>query len=154
MKRIAVFATACALGFGPADAQVSATDFSYSPVTPGSWIYRAVNGGSETSFVDGTGTTRMVIACGKVSRLVTLSRISTAPASALSFWTSSARRDLTARFDQPSGRVIAQVGSMDPLLDALTFSRGRFATMIAGSPALVLPADPEIAHVVEDCREA
>jgi len=154
VKRIALFATACALAFGPAKAQVSGTDFSYSPVNPGSWTYRAVTGGSEASFVDGTGATRMVIACGKVTRLVTLSRISTVPATGLSFWTSSTKRDLSARFDQPSGRVIAQVGAMDPLLDALAFSRGRFAAMMPGSPALVLPADPQIAHVVEDCRGA
>jgi len=154
VKRIALFATVCALAFGPAQAQVSATDFSYSPVIAGAWVYRAVTGGSEASFVDSSGATRMVIACGKVTRLVTLSRISTTPASGLSFWASSATRQLNARFDQPAGRVIAQVGGMDPLLDGLAFSRGRFAIMMAGSPALVLPADPEIAHVVEDCREA
>jgi hypothetical protein len=96
----------------------------------------------------------MVIACGKVTRLVTISRISAAPAASLSFWTSSATRDLGARFDQRAGRVIAQVGSTDALLDALAFSRGRFASMMPGSPALVLPAEPEIAHVVEDCRAA
>ena len=152
MKRIALFATACALASGFANAQASATDFSYSPVSPGSWSYRAVAGGSQASFVDGTGTTRMVIACGKVSRLVTISRISAAPAANLTFWTSSLSRDLGARFDQRAGRVIAQVGALDALLDALTFSRGRFASMMPGSPVLVLPAGPEIAHVVEDCR--
>ena len=152
MKRIALFAAVCVLAFGPANAQVTATDFSYSPVSPGSWVYRSVAGGSEASFVDGTGTTRMVLACGKITRLVTISRISAAPAASLAFWTSSLSRELGARFDQPSGRVIAQVGSMDSLLDALAFSRGRFASMMPGSPALVLPAEPEIAHVVEDCR--
>ena len=152
MKRIALFAAACLLAFGSSKAQVTATDFSYSPVSPGSWSYRAVAGGSEASFVDGTGTTRMVIACGKVSRLVTISRMSAAPAASLSFWTSSSSRNLGARFDQPSGRVIAQIGAMDSLLDALAFSRGRFASMMPGSPALVLPAEPQIAHVVEDCR--
>jgi hypothetical protein len=154
VKRIALIAAACAIAFGPANAQVTATDFNYSPVSPGSWVYRAVTGGSEASFVDGTGTTRMVIACGKVSRLVTISRISAAPAASLSFWTSSASRNLAARFDQSSGRVIAQVGAMDALLDALAFSRGRFASLMPGSPALVFPAEPEIAHVVEDCRAA
>lgn len=154
MKRIALFAAAFVLTSGSANAQVTATDFSYSPVSPGSWTYRGVAGGSEASFVDGTGTTRMVIACGKITRLVTISRISAAPAANLSFWTSSASRNLGARFDQPSGRVIAQVGAMDPLLDALAFSRGRFASLMPGSPALVLPAEPEIAHVVEDCRAA
>ena len=154
MKRIALFATACALVCAPAIAQETGVDFSYSPVSPGNWTYREIAGGSEASFVDGTGTTRMVLACGKVTRLVTLSRVSAAPAANLSFWTTSTSRSLGARFDQPSGRVIAQVGGMDPLLDALAFSRGRFAAMMPGSPALVLPAAPEVAHVVEDCRAA
>lgn len=154
MKRIALFATACALVCAPSIAQETGVDFSYSPISPGNWTYREIPGGSEASFVDGTGTTRMVVACGKVTRLVTLSRVSAAPAANLSFWTSSASRSLGARFDQPSGRVITQVGGMDQLLDALAFSRGRFAAMMPGAPALVLPAGPEIAHVVEDCRAA
>ncbi len=155
MKRIALIATACASLCTPAAAQENAAvDFSYSPVSAGSWGYREIAGGSEASFVDGTGPTRMLVACGKVTRLVTISRTSAAPAANLSFWTSSASRSLGARFDQPSGRVIVQVGNNDPLLDALAFSRGRFASMMPGSPALVLPAGPEVAHVVEDCRAA
>jgi hypothetical protein len=39
-----------------------------------------------------------------------------------------------------------------PLLDAMVFSRGRFAISMPGSPALVVPAGTEVAHVVEDCR--
>ena len=152
MRRIAFVAMAGALALCPLQAQTSGADFSYSPVSPGSWTYRAVTGGSEAAFVDGTGTTRMVIACGKVTRLVTLSRVSAAPAATLSFWTSSASRNLAARFDQPAQRVITQVGAMDPLLDAVAFSRGRFAVSMPGLPALVLPAGTEIGHVVEDCR--
>jgi hypothetical protein len=151
VKRIALIAMTCALASG-ASAQENRGDFSYSPVSTGAWGYREIAGGSEASFVDGAGTTRMVIACGKITRLVTLSRVSAAPAASLSFWTSSSSRSLSARFDQPSGRVIAQLGGTDPLLDALAFSRGRFAAMMPGSPALVLPAGPEVAHVVEDCR--
>jgi hypothetical protein len=149
VKKIAFAAMACALAFGPAKAQA---DFSYSPVSPGTWTYRAVAGGSEAAFVDATGTARMVVACGKVTRLVTLSRISAAPAASMSFWTSSATRDLASRFDQASGRVIAQLGAGDPLLDAIAFSRGRFAISMPGSPVTVLPAGTEVAHVVEDCR--
>ena len=156
MRRIAFVAMSGALAFSSLQAQVpmqpAQTDFSYWPVSPGRWTYRAVTGGSEAAFVDGAGATRMVIACGKLTRLVTLSRISAAPASSLSFWTSSDSRNLASRFDQPSGRIIAQVGGMDPLLDAIAFSRGRFAVSMPGSPALVLPAGIEIAHVVEDCR--
>ena len=152
MRRIAFFAMASALALCPLQAQTTGADFSYSPVSPGSWAYRSVTGGSEAAFVDGTGTIRMVVACGKLTRLVTLSRISAAPAATLSFWTSSATRNLSSRFDQPSGRIIAQVGAMDPLLDALAFSRGRFAVSMPGMAALIMPAGTEIAHVVEDCR--
>lgn len=157
MKRIASVAMACALAFGlgqfrAAQAQVSQVDFSDSPVLQGSWTYRPVAGGSEASFVDGAGAARFVIACGRVTRLVTLSRISSAPAANMSIWTSSASRNLPGRFDQASSRVIAQVGAMDPLLDAMVFSRGRFAVSMPGAPALVMPAGTEIAHIIEDCR--
>ena len=154
MKRIAFAAMAAALSCAKLQAQTpsAATDYSYSPITPGAWTYRPVAGGSEASFVDTTGITRLVATCGKVTRLVTLSRISAAPAATLSFWTSSATRDLPARFDINSKRVIAQIGASDPLLDALVFSRGRFAVSMPGSPALVAPAGTEVAHVVEDCR--
>jgi hypothetical protein len=121
-------------------------------VSPGSWSYRAAAGGSEASFIDGTGAARMVIVCGKVTRLVTLSRISSAPASSMSFWTSSLSRNLPSRFDQLTGRVIAQLGASDALLDAMAFSRGRFAVSMPGSPSLVLPVGAEVDHVVEDCR--
>ena len=155
VKTIAAAAMAAGLTFSAAQAQVptpTATDFSYAPVTPGAWIYRAVNGGAEAVFVDTSGTTRMVIGCGTTTRLITLSRVSPVPAANLAIWTSSGSRSLTARFDQPAQRVITQLGSMDTLLDAIAFSRGRFAVMMPGSPALVLPAGTEIAHIVEDCR--
>ena len=40
----------------------------------------------------------------------------------------------------------------DPLLDAMGFSRGRFALEQAGSAPLAIPAWPEIERVTEDCR--
>jgi len=156
VRRFAFVAMAGALSCASLQAQVPVApapiDHSYSPVSPGAWTYRAVPGGSEAAFVDSTNTTRIVVACGTVSRLVTISRISAAPAATLSFWTSSATRDLPARFDNLSKRVIAQVGARDALLDAMVFSRGRFAVSMPGSPALVVPAGTEVAHVVEDCR--
>ena len=151
LKRFALAALACAAAIAPAQAQ---TDFSYSAVSPGSWSYRAVTGGTEAVFADSSGATRMSIACGKTTRLVTLSRISAAPAANISIWTSSSARTLASRFNQPSGRVIAQVGATDSLLDAIVFSRGRFAISMPGAPALVLPTSPEVDHVVEDCRAA
>lgn len=40
----------------------------------------------------------------------------------------------------------------DPILDALAFSRGRFAIEVTGQPTLYLPSWPELSRVVEDCR--
>ncbi len=39
-----------------------------------------------------------------------------------------------------------------PVLDALAYSRGRFVIEVAGLAPSYLPAWPEVARVVEDCR--
>lgn len=40
----------------------------------------------------------------------------------------------------------------DPLFDQMAFSRGRFLVSVEGGGTLVVPAWPEFARVVEDCR--
>ena len=67
-------------------------------------------------------------------------------------WTSSTTRNLPARFEPATAQLIAELPRTDPLLDAIAFSRGRFAVSVSGTPALVLPAWPELTRVVEDCR--
>ncbi len=68
-------------------------------------------------------------------------------------------RSVPASFNPLTNRISIDVTSNDPLLDALAFSRGRIGVIVlqsAGSPVqsvqLVVPAWPEIARVVEDCR--
>jgi hypothetical protein len=39
-----------------------------------------------------------------------------------------------------------------PVLDAMAYSRGRFVVEVAGLTPSYLPAWPEVARVVEDCR--
>jgi len=46
----------------------------------------------------------------------------------------------------------AAIPAVDPLLDEMAFSRGRFAVETPGADALVVPARPEPARVIEDCR--
>jgi hypothetical protein len=50
------------------------------------------------------------------------------------------------------GASAAQLGARDPLLDAMAFSKGRFAVEVTGLPMLYLPAWPEVTRVIEDCR--
>jgi hypothetical protein len=51
----------------------------------------------------------------------------------------------------PEGGAQIVFPARDSLLDAMAFSRGRFVLQ-AGTADLVLPAWPEVARVIEDCR--
>lgn len=48
--------------------------------------------------------------------------------------------------------VFGQVPAADPVLDQMAFSRGRFLVTAEDGTSLVVPAWPEFARVVEDCR--
>ena len=48
--------------------------------------------------------------------------------------------------------IVARVPARDPLLDAMAFSKGRFAIEIAGLPTLYAPSWAEVTRVIEDCR--
>lgn len=130
----------------------SATDYSDAPMTQGSWSYRAVPGGSEAIFMDTGATIRLAFRCSRQTRAVSVSRISAAPAAALSVWTTSLTRTLPAQFEQNAMRVSAVVNAADGLLDAIAFSRGRIAIAMPGFAPLVVPTGPEAARAFEDCR--
>jgi hypothetical protein len=127
-------------------------DFNQSPVAPGSWSYQAVPGGSEARFVDTSATARLVIRCTKATRRVSISRTSSVAASSFNLWTSSTSRTLPARFEQNAMRVTAELAAYDAFLDAIAYSRGRIAVVMAGVETLVAPAWPEAARAIEDCR--
>jgi hypothetical protein len=119
-----------------------------APASPGDWRYREEGAGSAASF--GTAQDpQFVISCG-ANRQVSLSRRGAAGGSSLVVRTSFGDRSLPgAALD---GGVTASLAASDPLLDWMVFSRGRFAVEAEGSPRLVIPAWPEPARVIEDCR--
>jgi hypothetical protein len=67
-------------------------------------------------------------------------------------WTSSNSLSIPASFDPLTNRISASLPAYDGLLDAMSFSRGRISVTVSGTPMLVVPAWPELARVVEDCR--
>lgn len=84
-------------------------------------------------------------------RRIRLARIGgDAPASGLTIRTTFGERTLPAAGEGPA--TSATLASSDPLLDEIAFSRGRFLVHVEGVPDLVLPAWPEPARVIEDCR--
>lgn len=118
------------------------------PVTPGTWSYARDPRGSRATF----GGDRLVMRCDLAERRIVLSRGGSS-AAPLAVRTSSTTRAVSVR---PSGGAVPSVAAAfapnDPLLDAMAFSRGRFAIEQAGAPPLVMPAWAEIGRVIEDCR--
>src|SRR3954452_1140317 len=127
-------------------------DFTYAIPVAGTWTFAATPDGSAATFVNASALPQLTIRCVRATRRVGISRAATGAAPFLSVWTSSASRSVPASFDPATARMTIQLPAFDPLLDGLAFSRGRFAVYVAGNPALVLPAWPEVARVIEDCR--
>ena len=122
------------------------------PATPGTWSYRQDARGSIALYGIAGRDAALTLRCDQTARAIYLSRsgVVTAP---LTIRTTSLVRLVAV---QPTGGtpayVAAVLSSGDPLLDAMGFSRGRFAIEQPGAPTLVVPAWAEIERVIEDCR--
>jgi hypothetical protein len=110
-------------------------------LTPGDWSYRAEATGSAAEF--GAGTPAFAVRCAPSARQVVLERTGAPTGSRLIVRTSFGERTVTAGTPIPAA---------DPLFDQMAFSRGRFTIAAEGLPMLVIPAWPEPARAVEDCR--
>lgn len=136
----------------PAPPPPAAADWRDWPVTPGDWSYTRDGRGSRAAFGPSGGAARLVLRCDLGERRLYLSREGTSLAP-VAVRTSSMTRALPVRAEGgTSPRIAATLAAGDPLLDAMAFSRGRFAIEQAGAPTLVLPAWAEVGRVIEDCR--
>ena len=124
-----------------------------APLTRGAWFYGSDASGSQASFGAPQSEAIFLLRCDRAARRITLSREGAATAGQMAIRTSTNVRALPAGVrTEPLAYTSATLPASDPLLDAIAFSRGRFAVEAAGLPRLVLPAWPETARVVEDCR--
>ncbi len=113
-----------------------------APLSAGGWTYR----GGSAAFGP-AGSPSFVVAC--TGSRIRLERPG-ASGGMLTIRTSSEARNLPAT--PGSGGLVAELAAADPLLDAIAFSRGRFSVEAPGTARLVIPAWPEAARVVEECR--
>ncbi len=153
-KSIFALAAASALPFVSVASAQAPAQIDLEKVQPisGTWSYRAIAGGSEADMIDATATVRLEIRCNRATRTVSVIRTGVpAAAPSLSIWTTSLSRTVPARF-LATKELIADLQATDPLLDAIAFSRGRFATAASGAPMVAVPAWPETTRVIEDCR--
>lgn len=122
------------------------------PLTPGNWYYSSQSGASQAMFGAANSEAMFIVRC-EPSRQIVLSREGTPATAALTIRTTGTARSLPASVrTEPLAYASATVGANDPILDHMAFSRGRFTVEAQGLPMLVLPAWPEPARVIEDCR--
>jgi hypothetical protein len=126
-----------------------------APPTEGDWSYTPFAGTSMTqaSFGTGAGAAHLTLSCDLATRQVRLAQPAggaTGPVQ-VRIRTETADRLTQARPEGAS--LIVDFPASDSLLDAMAFSRGRFAVETAGRATLYVPAYPEITRVVEDCRK-
>ena len=120
----------------PAPAPPSPTDWRDMDLTPGNWSYD----GAAARYLAADGAA-FALRCDRSARRMTIEREGAA-GDMIVRTTAVERRFPEARAPLPP---------TDPFLDAIAFSRGRFTVEAAGR-VMVIPAWPEPARIVEDCR--
>lgn len=118
-----------------------------APLSPGTWLYRA----GVASFGPAGAAPSATLVCDAASRTVTLAVAHVGAGEAIDVTTSYGKRRLPAIAG--AGNMTARLAANDGLLDWMAYSRGRFRIDVAGAGPLTLPAWPEIARTIEDCRK-
>ena len=129
-------------------------DWRDAALTPGTWSYEPGTAGSSASFGTEVAGPLASLRCDRAAGRIALARAGAAPGPLpLTITTSTATRAFTAT---PVASAMPELAlaltPRDPVLDAMAFSRGRFVIEVAGLPTLYLPAWPELARVIKDCR--
>lgn len=131
----------------------ASTDWMDMPQTPGDWRYSAGSGQTRASYGSNYGAAQAIFAvtCDLGSRAITLARAGSATAPVgMRIRTETTERVLSASPHDAS--VSAALPPRDALLDAMAFSKGRFAVEVTGMTPLYLPSWIEVSRVLEDCR--
>lgn len=124
------------------------------PVTAGTWTWSVVSGRSTARFAQPGGPVLASLSCDRAGHQVLLARQGPGDRHmAMALTTTTGTRPLVSEpvLSSP-GWLVVTLSPRDPVLDAMAFSRGRFALEAAGAPTLTLPAWAEISRVIEDCR--
>ena len=124
------------------------------PLTPGDWQWHRDARGTVAMFGVTGQNAAFVIRCDLAERRISLTVPGTvATGATLTIQASDGARALPANATgtQPpyAGAALA---AGDGLLDRIAYSRGRFRVQLSGQPAIVIPAWPELARTVDDCR--
>ena len=115
-----------------------------APLTPGDWRYA----GGTATFAAPDGSALLTLRCS--AGVVAIDRSGTSNAASFVLRSETVSRSLSPT--TAGGWTSASLQAQDNLLDAIAFSKGRFAVENAGLPTLYVPSYPEVTRVIEDCR--
>jgi hypothetical protein len=122
-----------------------------APLTPGDWSYEA----GSAHFGEPTATI-LAISCSGGTLKITRAGGTGSQISMVIHAEAMSRSISVPVVATDDGRgtwsISAALSASDPLLDAMAFSKGRFAVEVPGLPTLYIPSYPEVTRVVEDCR--
>jgi hypothetical protein len=123
------------------------------PITPGDWVYRQDDRGSIALFGQPGADALVTLRCDQTRKKIYLSRAGIRTDAVMLVRASSIRKEYRAGGTGATPSYLAtEIMPNDPMLDAVAFSRGRFAIEVSGLPALAIPVWSEIPRIVEDCR--
>lgn len=125
-----------------------------APQSPGDWYYRATADGGVASFGSTDTEALLALTCHRGAQAIEIDEEGQASGPVtMTIRTEAQDRSLSAQPRGPGLSIVATtLSASDPLLDAMAYSKGRFAVQTTGLPTLYLPAWPEVARVIEDCR--
>jgi hypothetical protein len=116
-----------------------------APLTPGDWRYA----GGTATFAGPEGSVLLTMRCTGGAVVIDRAGVATG---APSFVVRSETVSRSLNATNAGGSTSASLPAQDSLLDAIAFSKGRFAVENAGLPTLYIPSYPEVTRVIEDCR--
>lgn len=123
------------------------------PLQPGTWAYRTDARGSLALYGPAGANAIVTLRCDTARGRIYLSVAGTGHSGTFLVRTSSTMKafePVQASNEPPY--VAAEIMPRDAVLDAIAFSRGRFAIEVGGLSPLAIPNWNEISRVVEDCR--
>ncbi|MFZ9395934.1 MAG: hypothetical protein ACO25F_07740 [Erythrobacter sp.] len=135
---------------GPLLADDGGTGWLDAPQTPGDWSYRAAGGESFAEFLSPAGAMLFQLNCTSDRDIFLAVATQDLREGSIMIRTETQSRMLNS--DTREGWRVATLRPVDPLLDAMAITKGRFAVEVDGVEALYLPAWAEVTRVIEDCR--
>jgi hypothetical protein len=126
-----------------------------APQTAGDWFYIPQANASIAAFGPAERQPLFALRCDAARHTISVGRTSASLSpQPMTIRTESATRTFSANPAQGSVEhlVATSLPAGDAFLDAMAYSKGRFAVEVSGEPTLYLPSWPEVTRVIEDCR--